>query len=356
MSVGVKELLEAGVHFGHRLRNWNPKMAPFIYGARNDLHIIDLRKTQIALNKAIDVVSGVAAQGGNVIFVGTKFSAQALVAEQANKCGMPYVNRRWLGGMLTNYKTIKQSVKRLKDIEYKVEHADLSSITKKERLKMHRELDKLNASLGGIKEMKTLPDLIIVIDVQQEKIAISEAKKLGIPVVGIVDTNSDPDNIDYVVPGNDDSMKAIKLYLEHFSKAIFDAQEGLRSLAEQSSTIVMKSAKDSKEEVVKKTKVGSEAKKVAGKQVKKTEVKEEVKVAAKKQVAKTDKESVDNIKKAKEPAKKSATKKSVAKPAVKKAAAKKSEDGAVKEKKASVKKVATKAKKSETKTETKTNE
>ena len=348
MSVGIKDLLEAGVHFGHRPRNWNPKMSQFIYGARNDLHIIDLRKTQDALNKAIDVVSGIAAQGGNVIFVGTKFSAQALVAEQANKCGMPYVNRRWLGGMLTNYKTIKQSVKRLKDIEYKVEHADLSNVTKKERLKMHRELEKLNASLGGIKDMKTLPDLIIVIDVQQEKIAISEAKKLGIPVIGIVDTNSDPDNIDYVVPGNDDSMKAIKLYLEHFSKAIFDAQEGLRSLSEQASTIVRKSVKDNKEEVIKKTKVSSEVKKVASKKVNKNEVTEEVKVSAK-----TAKGSVTNVKK-----EKASTKKSDAKPVAKKTVVKKTETKVAKEKKTPVKKTVTKkavTKKSDKKAETKTN-
>ena len=250
MSVGIKELLEAGVHFGHRPRNWNPKMAPFIYGKRNDIHIIDLRKTQVSLGNAIDVVSAVAAQGGNIIFVGTKFSAQALIAEYADKCGMPYVNRRWLGGMLTNYKTIKQSVKRLKDLDYKIEHADLSVVTKKEKLKMHRELEKLNASLGGIKEMKTLPDLLVVIDVQQEKLAISEAKKLGIPVIGIVDTNSDPDNIDHIVPGNDDSMKSIKLYLELFSKAVYDAQEGLRQAAVQkTSTIVTKTVKDSADNV-----------------------------------------------------------------------------------------------------------
>jgi small subunit ribosomal protein S2 len=309
MSVSIKELLEAGVHFGHRPRNWNPKMAPFIYGKRNDIHIIDLRKTQVYLGNAVDVVSAVAAQGGNIIFVGTKFSAQSLIAECANKCGMPYVNRRWLGGMLTNYKTIKQSVKRLKDLEYKIEHADLSVVTKKEKLKMHRELEKLNASLGGIKEMKTLPDLLVVIDVQQEKLAISEAKKLGIPVVGIVDTNSDPDNINHIVPGNDDSMKSIQLYLELFSKAIYDAQEGLRqSAVQKTSTIVTKTVKDSTKNV---KDIKTAAKKVAA-----TDKKLEAKAA----------DIADSTKKASGPvvktATKSAAKATAAKPVAKATAAK----------------------------------
>ena len=241
-SITLKSLLEAGIHFGHRPRFWNPKMAPYIFGARNDLHIIDLQQTLTALNRALKVVENITAQGGRVIFVGTKYAAQDLVAEFAAACDMPYVNRRWLGGMLTNYKTIRQSVKRLKDLEFQMENAELGQATKKERLKSKRELEKLNASLGGIKDMGTLPDLLFVIDVQQEKIAIAEAKKLGIPVIGVVDTNSDPDGIDYVIPGNDDSMKAIRFFMQVFSETITRARANIIEKAQSAkATIINKS-------------------------------------------------------------------------------------------------------------------
>ena len=241
MSVTLKQLLEAGVHFGHRPRYWNPKMAPYIFGVRNDLHIINLEKTQAALNEALKAVTSSATQGGTIIFVGTKFAAQDLIAEQAKACNMPYINRRWLGGMLTNYKTIRQSVKRLKDLEYELEHTELSQCTKKERLSKQRALDKLNATLGGIKDMNTLPDMLLVIDVGQEQIAVAEARKLGIPVIGVVDTNSDPDGIDYMVPGNDDAMRSIALYTQLFAEAIRAARVEIEAqAAEKAAQIVHK--------------------------------------------------------------------------------------------------------------------
>ena len=218
-NVSMRDLLKAGAHFGHQTRYWNPTMAPFIFGARNKIHIIDLELTVPALDKAVSIVRGMAQSKNKVLFVGTKRAASKIVKEQAERSGQPYVNHRWLGGMLTNWKTIRQSIKRLRDLEAKMGDGTLEKISKKEALDLSRQLEKLERSIGGIKDMGGLPDAIFVVDVNHEKIAIQEANKLGIPVIGIVDTNSDPDGVDIVIPGNDDAIRAIELY----SAAIADA-------------------------------------------------------------------------------------------------------------------------------------
>ena len=218
-NVSMRDLLKAGAHFGHQTRYWNPKMAPYIFGARNKIHIIDLELTVPALAKAVAIVQGMARSKNKVLFVGTKRAASKVVQEQADRAGQPYINHRWLGGMLTNWKTIRVSIKRLKELQERMGDGTLDKITKKEALDMSRQLEKLERSIGGIKEMGGLPDAIFVVDVNHEKIAIQEANKLGIPVIGIVDTNSDPDGVDIVIPGNDDAIRAIELY----SQAIADA-------------------------------------------------------------------------------------------------------------------------------------
>jgi small subunit ribosomal protein S2 len=217
--VSMRDLLKAGAHFGHQTRYWNPKMAPFIFGARNKIHIIDLELTVPALDKAVSIVRGMAQNKNKVLFVGTKRAAAKIIKEQAQRAGQPFVNHRWLGGMLTNWKTIRQSIKRLRELEAKMGDGTLEKISKKEALDLSRQLEKLDRSIGGIKDMGGLPDAIFVVDVNHEKIAIQEANKLGIPVIGIVDTNSDPDGVDIVIPGNDDAIRAIELY----SSAIADA-------------------------------------------------------------------------------------------------------------------------------------
>jgi len=218
-NVSMRDLLKAGAHFGHQTRYWNPKMAPFIFGARNKIHIIDLELTVPALDKAVSIVRGMAQNKNKVLFVGTKRAAAKIIKEQAERAGQPFVNHRWLGGMLTNWKTIRQSIKRLRELEAKMGDGTLEKISKKEALDLSRQLEKLDRSIGGIKDMGGLPDAIFVVDVNHEKIAIQEANKLGIPVIGIVDTNSDPDGVDIVIPGNDDAIRAIELY----SSAIADA-------------------------------------------------------------------------------------------------------------------------------------
>jgi len=223
-NVSMREMLEAGVHFGHQTRYWNPKMAPYIFGARNKIHIINLEKSVPLFQDALNYLGGLAAKKGTILFVGTKRAAQNAIKEQAERCGMPYVNHRWLGGMLTNYKTVRQSIKRLKDLEAMKEDGTFERMSKKEALMLTRELEKLDRSLGGIKEMKGLPDALFVIDVGHEKIAVREATTLGIPVVGIVDTNYAPDGVDYVVPGNDDAIRAIQLYTRCVADAILDAR------------------------------------------------------------------------------------------------------------------------------------
>ena len=219
-DVTMRQMLEAGVHFGHQTRYWNPKMAPYIFGERGKIHIINLEKTLPLFNDAMNFLGSMVANGGTVLFVGTKRSAQAAIMENASRCGMPYVNHRWLGGMLTNYKTVRQSIKRLKDLETMSEDGSFDRISKKERLMLTREKEKLERSLGGIKDMRGIPDAMFVVDVGHEKIAISEARKLGIQVVGVVDTNNSVEGVDYVIPGNDDAIRAIQLYVESAADAI----------------------------------------------------------------------------------------------------------------------------------------
>lgn len=223
MSVTMREMLEAGVHFGHQTRFWDPKMAPFIFGHRNKIHIINLEKTLPMFQDAQKFVKQLAAKGGTILMVGTKRQARELVVEQAQRAGVPYVDQRWLGGMLTNFKTVKTSIKRLKEMKAQQE-VGLESLSKKEQLMFARELAKLERDIGGIQDMNGLPDAIFVIDVGFHKIAITEAKKLGIPLIGVVDTNHNPDGIDYVIPGNDDSAKAVTLYARAIADAILEGR------------------------------------------------------------------------------------------------------------------------------------
>lgn len=219
-EVSMRQLLEAGVHFGHRTRYWNPKMAPYIFGHRNKIHIINLEQTLPLLRQAQEHVTRLAAQGGRVLFVGTKRAARDAIGVQARRCGMPYVNHRWLGGMLTNFKTVKNSVQRLHDLDQMIEDGSIRKLSKKEGLELSREREKLERSLGGIKDMTSLPDVLFVIDVGFEKIAVDEARKLGIPVIAVVDTNCAPDEIDVVIPGNDDAIRSIRIYTEVMADAV----------------------------------------------------------------------------------------------------------------------------------------
>ncbi|MCW5620799.1 MAG: 30S ribosomal protein S2 [Burkholderiales bacterium] len=224
MPASMREMLEAGVHFGHQTRYWNPKMAQFIFGQRNKIHIVNLERTLELYNDALKYVRQLSANRGTLLFVGTKRQARDIIREEATRCGSPFIDYRWLGGMLTNYKTVKQSIKRLKDMEQMVEDGTLERLAKKEQLGYQRELEKLNRSLGGIKDMAGLPDALFVVDVGYQKIAIAEARKLGIPVIGIVDTNNSPDGVNYVIPGNDDSSRAIRLYARGVADAILEGR------------------------------------------------------------------------------------------------------------------------------------
>lgn len=230
-DVTMRQMLEAGVHFGHQTRYWNPKMAPYIFGERNRIHIINLEKSLPMAREAYAFVKAVVADGGTVLFVGTKRSARDSIRVQAERAGMPYVSYRWLGGMLTNYKTIRQSVKRLRDLEQMAEDGSLDKLTKKEALGLRREQDKLERSLGGIKDMGSLPDVLFVVDVDHEGIAVREARKLGIPVVAVVDTNCSPDEVDYVIPGNDDAMRAIELYATLMGDAVLEGKASIPQVA-----------------------------------------------------------------------------------------------------------------------------
>ena len=223
-QVSMRDLLQAGAHFGHQTRFWNPKMDQYIFGARNKIHIINLEHTVPAFNDALSTVQRLAEKKNEVMFVGTKRAAGKIIEEHARRCGMPFVSHRWLGGMLTNYKTIRQSIRRLQDLEQQAADGTFEMLTKKEALQKTRMMDKLQGSLGGIKDMGGLPDAMFVIDVMHEHIAISEANKLGIPVFGIVDTNSDPDGVDYVIPGNDDAIRAIRLYVAAVADAVAEGQ------------------------------------------------------------------------------------------------------------------------------------
>ena len=224
MSVTMRQMLEAGVHFGHQTRYWNPKMAPFIFGHRNKIHIINLEKTLAMYQDALKFVRQLTANRGTILFVGTKRQARDILREEAQRCASPFVEHRWLGGMLTNFKTVKQSIKRLKEMEAMQQDGSFERISKKEALGLTREMQKLQRSLGGIKELSALPDALFIIDVGYQKGAVSEANKLGVPVIGVVDTNHNPEGIDYVIPGNDDSSRAIRLYARGIADAVLEGR------------------------------------------------------------------------------------------------------------------------------------
>jgi len=304
-KASMKKMLEAGVHFGHRSRFWHPKMEPFIYGTRNGVHIINLEKTLPQFNDVLNFASKTAAQGGSILFVGTKRAASDIIKEEAIRCGMPYVNHRWLGGMMTNYKTIKASIKRLKDLEFLAEE-NFSQYSKKEALAMTREMAKLERSLGGIKDLGGIPDVIFVIDIGHERNAVREAHTLQLPIIGVVDSNHNPEGIDYMIAGNDDSIRAITYYTREIANAVLEAKASI-SLR-----------KASKEKNIK-----TEAKKPAAKTEAVTET-EAKKPAAKK--AETKKPAAKKAETKKPAAKKAETKKPAAKKAeTKKPAAKDSE-------------------------------
>jgi small subunit ribosomal protein S2 len=332
----IKELMDSGVHFGHKTMRWNPKMQQFIFGARNNIHIIDLQKTAPLLNRALTIASQVASKNGRILFVATKKQASAIVAEAAERCGQYYVNHRWMGGMLTNWETVSKSIKTLNDIEKQLEDPE-SSLVKKEKLQLRRKADKLELALGGIRRMGGKPDLIVVIDTNRERIAIKEANTLHIPTIAVVDTNSDPEDIDYIVPGNDDSIKSIRLFCNLFADAILAGIQKSVSGDVAEKPANNDSAEEGKEKPVKKvekktTKKASPNKK-AEEEAKTEEQKENVKEEAKeeKPKAKTPaKKKADAEKKeAKKPADKVGSKEEKPKakaPAKKKAAAKKAEE------------------------------
>jgi small subunit ribosomal protein S2 len=301
----MKKMLEAGVHFGHRSRFWHPKMEPYIYGTRNGVHIINLEKTLPQFNDVLNFASKTASQGGSILFVGTKRAASNIIKEEAIRCGMPYVNHRWLGGMMTNYKTIKASIKRLKDLEFLAEE-NFAQFTKKEALVMTREMEKLERSLGGIKDLGSIPDVVFVVDIGHEKNAVREARTLRLPIIGVVDSNHNPEGIDYVIAGNDDSIRAISYYARKIADAVLEAK---------ASIVETKPAAKKAESAAKKpaTEAAAEEKKPAVEPATEAAA-EEKKPAAKKPAAK------------KPAAKKPAAKKPAAKkPAAKKPAATKAE-------------------------------
>ena len=231
--ISMKQLLEAGVHFGHQTRRWNPNMAPYIYTERNGIYIIDLQKSVGKVDEAYQAVSDIAAEGGTILFVGTKKQAQDAIKTEAERCGMFYVNERWLGGMLTNFKTIKSRVARLKEIEAMAEDGTFDVLPKKEVIKLKKEWEKLEKNLGGIKEMKRLPDAIFIVDPKKERICVQEAHTLGIPLIGIADTNCDPEELDYVIPGNDDAIRAVKLIVSKMADAVVEANQGAAEYSEE---------------------------------------------------------------------------------------------------------------------------
>jgi small subunit ribosomal protein S2 len=226
-EVSMRQMLEAGVHFGHQTRYWNPKMAPYIFGERNKIHVINLEKTYPLFNEAMSFLGKMSARRGTILFVGTKRAAQETVKAEAARCGMPYIHRRWLGGLLTNFRTVKRSINRLKELESAQADGTLDRLTKKEALMRRRELEKLERSLGGIKDMAGPPDALFIIDVGHEKIAVAEARKLKIPVVAVVDTNHNPDGVDYVIPGNDDAIRSIQLYLQNAADAVMEGRQSM---------------------------------------------------------------------------------------------------------------------------------
>ena len=277
-NITMRQMLEAGVHFGHQTRYWNPKMAPFIFGARGKIHIINLEKTLPLLNDSMNFISKLAAKRGSIMFVGTKRAASAAIEEEAKRCGMPFVSHRWLGGMLTNYRTIRASVKRLKQLEGMSEDGSIDHLVKKEVLQLTRERDKLERSLGGIKDMKGLPDALFIVDVSHEDIAVKEARKLGIPVIAIVDTNCSPDNIDYVIPGNDDAIRSIRLYAQLAAEAVLEGRASAPQVDVDDEFVEL----DAEGNPIKRkaSKIKPEAKKVTRKKVSKKVVARKIPVAA----------------------------------------------------------------------------
>ena len=281
-DVTMRQMLEAGVHFGHQTRYWNPKMAPFIFGERNKIHIINLEKSLPMFGDAINYLGKMVANGGKVLFVGTKRSARETIKVEAERCGMPYVNHRWLGGMLTNFHTVKQSIKRLTDMEETLEGKGNERLNKKELLQIRREVEKLERSLGGIKNMNMLPDVLFVIDVGYEEIAVKEATKLGIPVVAVVDTNNSLSGVDYVIPGNDDAIRAIKLYASEIADAILEAKTSAQVLqGDEDEFVEVKEEKEEKAKSKAKTKSKAAPKK-------KVTVKKKAASRAKKEAADSD--------------------------------------------------------------------
>ena len=345
-DITMREMLEAGVHFGHQTRYWDPKMAPYIFGSRNKIHIINLEKSLPMARDAYAFIKAIIADGGKVLFVGTKRAARETVKSEAERCEMPYVNHRWLGGMLTNYKTIRQSVKRLKNLDKMTEEGGFEGLTKKEILGLTREAEKLEKSLGGIKDMGSIPDALFVVDVGHEEIAIREAKKLGIPVVGVVDSNCSPDLVDYVIPGNDDAIRAVSLYTSFMAEAVLDGKASLPEVALSDDEFIEldEDGKPTKRNV-KKNKISD---KISSKKVKITSVKKsKIAQTSEKDTETLSKDSEENSQieiAKKKVAKKKVTKKKVAKKKVakKKVAKKKVAKKKVAKKKVTKKKVAKK--------------
>ena len=334
-KASMKKMLEAGVHFGHRSRFWHPKMEPFIYGTRNGVHIINLEKTLPQFNDVLNFASKTAAAGGSILFVGTKRAASNIIKEEAIRCGMPYVNHRWLGGMMTNYKTIKASIKRLKDLEFLAEE-NFSQFTKKEALIMTREQEKLERSLGGIKDLGSIPDVIFVVDIGHEKNAVREAHTLQLPIIGVVDTNHSPEGIDYVIAGNDDSIRAIGYYAREIANAILEAKASIvetKAAVKKSAPAAKTEAATEEKKPAAKTEAATEEKKPAAKTEAATEEKkpaakteaatEEKKPAAKTEAATEEKKPAAKTEAAAEEKKPAAKKPAAKKPAAKKPAAKK---------------------------------
>lgn len=315
-NVTMREMLEAGVHFGHQTRYWNPSMAPYLFGQRNKIHIINLEKTLPLYEDAVNFASKMASKKGTILFVGTKRAAQSIIAEEATRCGMPYINRRWLGGLLTNFKTVRGSINRLKEIEAMQTDGGFERVNKKEQLMLRRELEKLKANLSGIKDMKGIPDAIFIVDVGYENIAVNEAVKLGIPVIGVVDSNNSPKNVDYVIPGNDDAIRSITLYTKGIADAVLDSRQSVAHLggAEDSDDLVeIDDSGAPVEDVAAKPKVTKKtAKKKAVKKADSAEMKEAP-------AAVEDAEASDKT----EPKKKATAKKKVAKKKVAKKVSKK---------------------------------
>jgi len=339
-NVSMREMLEAGVHFGHQTRFWNPKMKPYIFGERSKIHIINLEKTLPLYQDALNYVSKVAADGGRVLFVGTKRPARETIANEATRAGMPYVSHRWLGGMLTNFNTVRNSIKRLKDLKEQEQDGTFNVLAKKEVTMLHREMDKLERGFGGIKDMPGLPDVLFIIDVGFEKIAVKEARKLGIPIVAVVDTNNVPDGVDYVIPGNDDAIRAIQLYTRGIADAVIDGKASVPQVPEaagddefveldeagkpQAAADAAPAKKKTAKKAAKKTASKAEAVKEEPKAEPKEEPKEEEpKAAASGESEGEDAKSASTSKKTTKKAAKKATKKKAAKKTAKKKATKK---------------------------------